>query len=231
MTIIKEFAWQFCCLLTLFFCLCTVPALAVPIFSNLGSPGDVYNSNNGSVVAGSASSMGTSFTTANQFTAANGGNVTQINLAVSSIGTPAGFNASIWTNSGGLPGSQILGAFWGGLTSTTVFGSGFGLVTINGISGLSLNGGESYFMILSPENSGDSSFNAWNTNTTGVNGRNLASFDDGSSWVLQSNSSPIGAFDILSGTIPVPEPNTFTLLFAGFAVVGYFRSKKRVNFV
>ncbi len=202
-----------------------VPAMASAtiIFSDLGPANDVYNRSGGWTVSGSGL-QGTSHTVANLFTALTGGNVSQIDLAVTNVERPATFDASIWTNNSGLPGVQVPGALWNGLTSTVP--GGFPLVTISGISGVNLTAGESYFMILRPVDITDSSLNAWNDNTQGVTGLALVSNDGGSSWDSYT-SVILGAFDILNGTVPGPVPEPSTMLLLGSGLLGLWGARKK----
>jgi hypothetical protein len=208
-TMKRSFPWLFC-FLALGVCLGTVPASAGTIFTDLGPSGNVYNTGTGWTVSGSATVP--SFTAANEFSAAVGGNVTQIDLAVSEVFPPPTFYASIWTDNNGLPGTQVTGAFWNDLTTSQSHGGCCGLVTISGISGVSLTAGTSYFMILGPVSLGDTSWNAWNLNNQGVNGLDLASNDGGATWISEGTGSPLGAFDILSGPTPTPEPSAAILM-------------------
>ena len=113
----KKLGWSVC-LLTAALCVSCLPAMASStLFSDLGPPGNVYNCCTGWTVAGTGT-LGTSFTAANLFTVGGSGNfsVNQIDIAESFVVGPDTFYASIWTDNGGLPGSQVTGAFWNNLT-------------------------------------------------------------------------------------------------------------------
>ncbi len=202
-------------------------AMADTFFSDLGSPVS-YQGCCGWIVSGGGSVTGSASAYASLFTSLITGSVTQIDVGVTyNTSTPLPFDASVWTEnaSDGL-GTEL--ASWTNLTPTASLGtSSNSLVTISDISGLSLTAGTSYFVVLTPTSLSDDSLNIWNVNAQGVDGLVLFSSDD-ATWVSDSTSNPIGAFDILgTAASPAPEASSMALLgIVMLAFMGLVVSKK-----
>jgi MYXO-CTERM domain-containing protein len=207
---------------------CSSPVIAGSVlFSDLGPPGDVYVSGSGSAAAGSGSNIGNSVTTAELFTSAGSGtfSVTQIDLAVGNVEAPDTFYASIWSDDAGLPGTEVADAYWS-LSTSASFGTCCALVAVSGITGVSLTGGQQYFMILGPLSLSDDSENAWNYNNQGAASLDLYSTNGGSTWVY-NGVGPTGAFDI-DGT-STSEPGSPVLLGTGLIGLLGVAARRRLH--
>lgn len=198
-------------------CVCSLPAAAGTIFDDF-SAGNSYNCCNGWTVSGPSSPPG-QFISANQFTAGSSGTVNEIDLAVGLVvGSGAG-TVSLYTVSGGLPGT-LLGSW--NYTAHQPFGNCCAIEQVNIAGGPSLTNGTAYYMVLTATGS---TWNAWNQNTEGATGIDLFSTDGGNSW-NNNGIQTLGAFRVLSGENGVPEPGTFVMLGSGvLAAAGAFRRK------
>jgi len=202
----------------------SIPANAdSALYSNLGSGGSTYSIVSQWTVAGSASPYGFSQSVASLFTVAGSGSlsVSQVDLAVGNIRNAVDtFDASIWTNNAGHLGNQVTGAFWS-LSAPTQYGTCCSLVSVNGIAGVTLTGGQQYFMLIEPLSPSDGSWNGWNWNNQGASGLVL---ENG----FSAGTNTLGAFDVLSGstTMATPEPSYFLFLASGLAsLAGMIRRK------
>lgn len=174
------------------------------LFSDLGTGSNVYQSSNGLPVSGTGSPGGTSYTQANQFTAAVSGSISEIDVALGYVSGTNSFFVALYTASDGAPGTLV--GQWDNLTSSQNFGGCCGLVSITGISGVNLVAGTSYFLVIGPTNLDSTTFEMWNLNSVGAVGLDLYATSgcqngtgNGCSW--NSNGvQTIGAFDILGSS-------------------------------
>jgi hypothetical protein len=201
------------------------------LFSDLG-PGGSYLQNTYYQVLGSNFFKNSSSQAwADSFTVAGSGTDTVSKIDIGAGPTQGGptstFYASIWTDESGAPGTQVAGAYWT-FSNTTAPGA---LVSITGISGVSLTGGADYFMVLGPLNLSSNALLGWYGNNQSYFGDLQNSSNGGATWHdLGSPGLPFasGAFDVLGSSIAgVPEPSPLAILIAGFAVLGL--CKRRVD--
>ena len=207
----------------------SVPAWCGPIiYSDLGTGSSVYNtSSNSWGVEGTANtfSPGIAQGMAMLFTAGGSGSlaVGQVDFGMWNFGGAQTFTASIWTDSAGAPGSQVSGAFWS-LSTSNAYNNCCVMSTASGISGVTLTGGQQYFMILQPVSYSDTSTNGWAYNSQSVSG-DVQFSSNGSSWTDSGSSPNYAAFDV-QGAATVPEPSSLVLAGAGLAALVAFRRRR-----
>jgi len=193
------------------------------LFSDLG-PGGSY-STIFIVVDGSGAFPGDpGVNGASMFTAAGRGSeaISQIDLGAYNPypGTfpTMTFTASIWSDNSGVPGTELPGASWN-FTNDAAAGA---LVSITGISDVSLTGGDQYFMVLAPLNLADDSYVGWFINSQGSSNTVLIGENGGAFWAFDGTDTEI--FDVQG--IVTPEPGTGGILsisLAGLLLLARFR--------
>ncbi|HLK64377.1 MAG TPA: PEP-CTERM sorting domain-containing protein [Bryobacteraceae bacterium] len=202
------------------------PSNAAILYSDLGTGGSVYATQPGSIIQGSGRG-GNNISQARPFTVAGTGlfDVTQFDLGVVLDLGNGTFDAAIWTSVAGAPGAPLPSASWT-VTTTEPSGSCCTLVTQSGITGVTLAGGTTYFMVLTPQSLTDSNKEEWAPNTQGATSTVYGSINGGASWVFDGTNSA-AAFDVIgTASSAAPEPAGFLLLSAGLA--GLFAVRRRL---
>lgn len=211
---------------TVLFAVCLQAHASSTLFSDLGTGGSVYTTGPGSNVQGSGVG-GNSIEQARPFTVSGTGSfdVTQIDLGVVIDAGNGQFQASIWTDSGNKPGTEL--SSWD-LTTTVAYGSCCGLTTQTGITGLTLDGGTEYFMVLAPPTPTADAKDEWELNSTGANSLILGSITNGSTWISDGTGANL-AFDVLGDPAPAatPEPNSLIQLATGLLALMALALRKR----
>jgi hypothetical protein len=166
------------------------------LFSNLDNSVASYQCCTGITISGSRIFNAVSNTVADQFQPIRSGAVSQIDVAVGYVSGANSFYVGLYTDGNGMPGT-LLGQ-WSNLSSGTSFGNCCGLVSITGISGISLTAGESYFLVVGPTDPASTTYEQWNLNVAGSTGVQLYSHDGGNSW-SSSGQQMLGGFDVTGG--------------------------------
>ncbi len=172
-------------------------------FDDLNFAKNVYQcgtANSTVLVSGTGSSWGKSYTQADEFVSQKTGRVTAIDVGVGYFNGTNSFFVELWTDSNGYPGTLI--EHWNNLQGVVGCPA---LVSITGITGLSLTAGTNYFLVIGPTNLASTTYEGWNLNNqspmamgTVLNATNGCDNGGGTGCNWNSNGTQtLGAFAIL----------------------------------
>ena len=188
-------------------------AQANTIFSDFG-PGGAFDTITSEVVSGPTGFFAGTQTPAWAFTSGGDYAVGQIDLALSNFAGTNSAVVSLWTDVGGALGTELGSWAVSGQPSDST-----PLTSINGITGVNLTSGDSYFVQV--EAGASDTFDGWSLNTQGY----VSDFANNGFSGAQNTA---GAFDVLSPSAAAPEPNAWALMIVGtFGTGALLRTRRR----
>ena len=134
------------------------------------------------------------------------------------------FYVNVDADNNGQP-AAVLASFTN-LSSSQNYGGCCGLVVITALSGLFLNTGTNYWLVIGPMDTSSTTWETWNFSNSAV-GLDEYSTDGGKTWV-NNGIQPQGAFQISAACCGTPEPTSLLLFGSGLAAAwaGTYRKRK-----
>jgi hypothetical protein len=195
---------------------------ATIVFNDLSSDGAIPTSISpfGGVQVQGASFGGPNNITAlagAQFTPNQNYDLTEIDISVGGNGGPGDSNIKLelFTDVGGLPGVQF------GAQSWSFAAPSFSTVTKVAVSGVTVQGGTSYWLVAFPGDANTTALWAINTLVPSFQGPHAIDNPPVQGWTLLNG--PQNFFDdafAIQGTAALPEPGTWVLVSAGIGLLG-----------
>jgi hypothetical protein len=194
---------------------------ATVLYSNF-APGNSYQGCCGMVVGGSTGGWHGLYIQAAEFRAPIYASLDQIDVALVTLGGADTALVGLWTKSAaGHPGYNL--GSWV-VTGLPAYGASNSPLTISGITGIILAGGEHYYVSVGPVSNSDDSKTGWNLNSSGALGNRQSNYG----WGWSGNSfGTATAFDVV-GTA-VPEPGTIALVLGGLAGTARLRRRRAIR--
>ncbi len=188
-------------------------AHAAFVFSNFG-PGDTFNTN-------SAHSLDNIHVPGMKFTATGGGTLSQINLALSSIGGSTAVTVEFYADNANTIGTLLAS---GSTTTNGLFGDAHP-PSVAPMTATTIVSGTDYWVVAKSA----SPFNDWNFTSPATFGRVALSNNGGASYSYANNAIQ-SAFSVEAAPAnAVPEPSSLALLsLGGLAFVRKLRRSKPV---
>ena len=159
----------------------------VMIYNNLGSSTDAFDYTNGWLISGPSSPLGNQQWIGYPFTATENHTATEIDAAVFYYGADGqagnNFNFGIWSDAGGVPGTELNGTDVSNL-STWTGTSGDCCNTQNAIiAATPLTAGTQYWVVLSTDGNGLNSLGVWDNVYNDAVGSQA--YNVGSGWITE----------------------------------------------
>ncbi len=210
--------------------LASLPGCAAIVFNDLTNNGTIpssISSFGGDQVQGSnfGGPSHVSAITAAQFTPNQNYSLTKVDIAIGNNGGPGDSNVTIefFTDSLGLPGSQIGGLSWSFVAASGTFTN----VSQVAVSGITVSAGTPYWLVVLPGDANTTTLWAINSLSPSFQGPHAIETPPLSGWSLQNAPGNFfdPAFAIEGDVIPTPEPATLGMIGAGILVAGLRRRR------
>jgi hypothetical protein len=160
------------------------------IFSNIGTdyPKGLYFCCYGSTISGPNSELAATYWAAAAFTPTADATVTEIDAGVGYVAGTNSVTLSLYTDTGGVPGTLIKSFTSGALGD---FGSCCTLAVASDKKGIAVTAGTQYWLTVTTSKAEDSTFAAWSFNSTDQTVPVNEAYNDGSGWTSYSGAPAV----------------------------------------